>query len=349
VFMSELRQDPTTYDWIVIAKDRAKRPHQFTGDQKAVAPNPEFRKQCPFCPGNEHMSPPAVMICGEDDNWRLRVVPNKFPALTPVGDVTRDERKIFRSCHGYGRHEVIVESPRHNDSIPFMHKGHVEELLHVYHARYHALKKDPNIKVIIIFKNHGENAGTSLDHPHSQIIASPIVPPFIRRKYEVATQYFDNTNRCIHHDIFAAELEMKERIVRQSRHFVVFHPFASHYPFETWIMPKKHGSSFGDSTEEEMADLADVLGDILKRLHIGLNNPDYNYVLHTAPVDDEHKRYYSWHIQIIPRLTLAAGFELGSGIHINIAVPEETADFMRQIPTHQHQPPGGREHSGAER
>ncbi|MDW7772881.1 MAG: YHS domain-containing protein [Desulfobulbaceae bacterium] len=116
--MSELRQDPTTYDWIVIARDRAKRSHQFTGDQKAVDPNPEFRKQCPFCPGDEHMSPPAVMICGEDDNWRLRVVSNKFPALTPVGDVTRDERKIFRSCHGYGRHEVIVESPRQNDSIP---------------------------------------------------------------------------------------------------------------------------------------------------------------------------------------------------------------------------------------
>lgn len=329
--MSELRQDPTTYDWIIIAKERARRPHEFKRKQTSDKSLPVLSEDCPFCPGNEHTTPEALDVYGDIDKWRIRVVPNKFPALRPEGDTRREEWKLFRKSQGYGRHEIVIETPLHNEFIPFMDDKHVEELIKAYRNRYHALRKDPKIKIIIIFKNHGEGAGTSLEHPHTQIVASPIVPPYIRRKYEVATQHFDNTGRCLHHDIQKAELEEGTRIVADTLHFVVLHPFASHYPFETWIMPKEHKSSFGNISDTEIKDIAVLLKEILLKIYVGLGNPDYNFVIHTAPVDDEHKSYYLWHIQIIPRLTLAAGFELGSGIYINVAIPEETSAFMKEF------------------
>lgn len=329
--MPELRQDPTTYDWIIIAKERAKRPNVFRKNNMLETSLPVYIKECPFCQGNEHKTPEAIDIYGTPDKWRIRVVPNKFPALTPEGDTKREEQRLFRKAHGYGRHEVVIETPLHNELIPFMNNEHVEELITVYRDRYHALKKDPNVKIIIIFKNHGERAGTSLEHPHTQIVASPVVPPYIRRKYEVTTQHFDNTGRCLHHDIQRVELEEGIRIVAHTKHFVVIHPFASRYPFETWIMPIEHKSSFGNITDDEVKDLAGVLKDALLKLYLSLKNPDYNFVIHTAPVDDEHKSYYLWHIQIIPRLTHIAGFELGSGIYINVAMPEETASFIREF------------------
>lgn len=327
--MSELRQDPTTFDWIIIARERAKRPHEFKRRDSNKKSPPAYSDDCPFCPGNEHRTPEAVAIYENPENWRIRVVPNKFAALTPDGDTKREEWKLFRKSHGYGRHEVVIETPLHNEFIPFMSDEHVEELIKAYRDRYHALKQDPNIKIIIIFKNHGQGAGTSLEHPHTQIVASPIVPPYIRSKYEVTTRHFDNTGRCLHHDIERIELEEGTRIVSDTQHFIGLHPFASHYPFETWIMPKIHKSSFGDISDDEIKDIARVLKEVLLKLFVSLENPDYNFIIHTAPVDDEHKSYYLWHIQIIPRLTQVAGFELGSGIYINIALPEETAIFMR--------------------
>lgn len=329
--MSELRQDPTTFNWIIIARERAKRPDEFKRNRKNKNPASNFSEFCPFCPGNEHMTPESLSIYGEQDKWRIRVIMNKFPALTPEGDTKRQERNLFRYAHGYGRHEVVIETPVHNEFIPFMSDEHVAELIRAYRDRYHELKKDSQIKIIIIFKNHGEEAGTSLEHPHTQIVASPVVPPYIRRRYEVATQHFDNTGRCLHHDIQKFELEEGTRIVIENSNFVVLHPFASRYPFETWIIPKIHKSSFGDINDEEIRDLSRVLKEVLLKLYISLENPDYNFVIHTAPVDDEHKSYYLWHIQIIPRLTDIAGFELGSGIYINTAIPEETAAFVRDF------------------
>lgn len=329
--MSELRQDPTTFDWIIIARERAKRPHELRKNHLHRPPPPALSRECPFCPGNEGLAPDPVALYGKPDAWRIRVVPNKFPALTPVGDTTREERNLFRWAPGYGRHEVVIETPEHNRFIPFMPVDQVREVIAAFRDRYLALRADPKIKVIIIFKNHGLGAGTSLEHPHSQIVASPVVPPYIRRKHEVATQHFDNTGRCLHHDLQRAELEEGTRVLDETSHFVVIHPFASHYPFETWIMPKLHKSSFGNISEEEIDDLAVVLREVLLKLSMSLEDPDYNLVIHTAPADDEHKSYYLWHIQLIPRLTQVAGFELGSGIYINVAVPEETAAFMRDF------------------
>ena len=329
--MSELRQDPTTFDWIIMAKERAKRPDQFKKDKADKGPLPAHNKLCPFCLGNEGLTPEAEAVYGDAVKWNIRVIPNKFAALIPVGDTVRVETKLFRKTHGYGRHEVVIETPVHNEFIPFMADGHVEDLIKAYRDRYHALKKDRNIKTIIIFKNHGEEAGTSLEHPHTQIVASPIVPPLIRRIYEVTTQHFDNTGRSLHLEYLHLEMEEGTRVVESTKHFTAIHPFASHYPFETWIMPKVHKASFGDISEEEVKDFACILKSTLTKLYAGLGNPDYNFVIHTAPVDDEHKSYYLWHMQIMPRLTKAAGFELGSGIYMNIALPEETAAFMREL------------------
>lgn len=329
--MSELRQDPTTFDWVIIARERTKRPQDFIKKGVHKKPIPSYSEDCPFCPGNEDRTPEAEAVFGSPDKWRIRVVPNRFAALTPVGDTTREEVKLFRKSQGYGRHEVVIETPLHNTCIALMPDERVEELIRAYKNRYHELKKDPNIKVIIIFKNHGEAAGTSLAHPHTQIVASPIVPPFIRRRYEIATQHFDNTGRCLYCDILYDEVEAGERVVEETEYFVALHPFASHYPFETWIMPKLHSSSFGKIVDMEIKDLAGILKTVLLKIHRCLENPDFNLIIHTTPVDDEHKTYYLWHIQIIPRLTLVAGFELGSGIFINTALPEETAAFMREF------------------
>lgn len=329
--MSELRQDPTTFDWVIIARERAKRPHEFIKHAATKASLPEYSKECPFCPGNEGRTPEPSAVYGQPENWKIRVVPNKFAALTPEGDMRRDQWKLFRKSQGYGRHEVIIETPVHNRYIPFMEDDEVEELLKVYRDRYHELKKDPHVKVIIIFKNHGEAAGTSLEHPHTQIVASPVVPPFIRRRFEIATQHYDNTGHCLYCDLLYDEFETGVRIIRDNKFFAALHPFASRYPFETWIMPKMHSSSFGKIADIEITDLAHLLKEVLMKLYVSLENPDYNLIIHTSPVDDEHKTYYLWHIQIIPRLTLAAGFELGSGIYINVAVPEETANFMRDV------------------
>ncbi len=329
--MSELRQDPTTYDWVIIAKERAKRPHEFKRGNTVKSLLPDRSEECPFCPGNEDRTPTAEAVYGAPDNWRIRVVPNKFAALTPIGDTKREERNLFRKIQGYGRHEIIIENPLHNKPIAFLSDEHVEEIIKVYRDRYLALKEDPNVKIIIIFKNHGEAAGTSLEHPHTQIVASPVVPPFIRRRYEIATQHFDNTGRCLYCDLLLSEVEAGERIIKATDYFVALHPFASHYPFETWIMPKVHSSSFGKIVDLEIKELSRLLKEILLKLYLSLEDPDFNLIIHTAPVDDEHKIYYLWHIQIIPRLTLAAGFELGSGIYINTAMPEETAVFMREF------------------
>ncbi|MEC4684326.1 MAG: galactose-1-phosphate uridylyltransferase [Nitrospirota bacterium] len=329
--MSELRQDPTTNDWVIIAKERAKRPHEFKKDNITRPYFPAHSESCPFCPGNEHRTPEAKVVYGEPGKWKTRVVPNKFAALTHEGNAVREEWKLFRKSPGYGNHEVIIETPRHDNFIPFMNDIDVEGLIRVYRDRYHALKKDPAIRTVIILKNHGRGAGTSLEHPHSQVVASPIVPPFVRRRYEIAIQHYDNTGRCIYCDLRENELEASERIVAETDYFVVIHPFASRYPFETWLMPKVHNSSFGNISDEEIKDLSRVLKDVLMKLYASLENPDYNLVIHTAPVDDEHKSYFLWHIQIIPRLTLAAGFELGSGISINVALPEETAAFIRDF------------------
>ncbi len=335
--MSEFRQDPVTKQWVIIATERAKRPHDFLRPP-VQASLPSFKEDCPFCPGNEAMTPPETLAyrTGGQPNgpgWWIRAFPNKFAAVSPMGSLTRQQEEgLFRKMDGVGQHEVIIETPQHNLFIPLMEDKQVQEVILAYRERYLALREDPRFKIIIIFKNHGRAAGTSLEHPHSQLVAMPIVPLTIRFRFEKAAGHYDDIGTCVYCDMLQEGLRVKKRIVLETDRFVVFHPFASRAPFETWIIPKEHQASFGSITPEDARKFAKVLKIVLGKFYRGLNNPDYNYILQTAPIKDEHEDYFHWHLQILPRLVTPAGFELGTGMFINTALPEETAEFMKSIP-----------------
>ncbi|MFA6431093.1 MAG: galactose-1-phosphate uridylyltransferase [Candidatus Margulisiibacteriota bacterium] len=337
--MPELRQNPATRDWVVIATERAKRPEQFTTgksiSQEALIENEET---CPFCLGNESKTPPEILSyrpAGTEPNtpgWWLRIIPNMYPALVIDGKAQR--RKIedyFLSMNGIGNHEVLIESPNHSQTIATMEQRQVEEIFLAYRERYISLAKDPNFEMITIFRNHGINAGTSIRHPHSQIIAAPIVPQNIRQVVEEAMRYFDDKGTCVYCDMIASEVKLKERVVSQSENFVVIQPFASRSPFETWVLPKEHGSTYDEISPEACKELAFVMRTTLAKLYKGLNNPDYNYVIVSSPCHERKLEYYHWYIKIVPRISHAAGFELGSGIYINTVVPEEAAKFLSDI------------------
>jgi UDPglucose--hexose-1-phosphate uridylyltransferase len=333
--MPELRQDPTTKEWVVIANERAKRPEQF-GKRLQREPGTEpTTSSCPFCPGNEDLTPKEILALrsagGENTpGWRIRVVPNRFAAFLPgTNSQYRNEGPLFHAKGAIGSHEVIIETPHHNRNIALMDTNEIAELLDVFRQRYETLRKDQNVKLILLFRNHGPTAGTSLPHPHSQLVAMPIIPAHIRRKYEVAIEHFDDTGRCLYCDVEEEERSAAKRVVFETAGLLVFHPFASQVPFETWIIPKRHEPCFARITAEERRDLADTLRRVLRILHDTLGNPDFNLIFHTAPIEDEDKPYFLWHVEIRPRLTTAAGFEIGTGIYINTAVPEETALFFR--------------------
>jgi UDPglucose--hexose-1-phosphate uridylyltransferase len=330
--MSEIRQDPTTKEWVIIARERAKRPHDFIHRQSKPE-LPAYSPTCPFCPGNEAMTPPeSFALRDKDKKWRIRVFANHFPALTPGGSTERrEEDGFFLDMDGIGVHEVIVESPEHNTALALADDSRIEDVLLTYQKRYIAFGETPFIKLIIIFKNNGPSAGTSLEHPHSQLVATPIVPRHTRIRHQIAAQYYDDTGRSLYSEIVNHELKAGKRIVIDTKKFVVFHPFASHSPFETWIMPRTCQASFRNVSPDDLSTLAHVFRITLLKLYRGLNNPDYNFIIDTAPIGDENKDYYLWHIRIIPRLTEVAGFEIGTGIYINTALPEETAQFMREF------------------
>jgi UDPglucose--hexose-1-phosphate uridylyltransferase len=327
--MSEFRQDPTTREWVLLAPERAARPDDFAQHEPQAIP--EWDPNCPFCPGNEQRTPEEETFrIATGGGWQVRVVANKYPALTSAGSLDRRHQgALFTAMDGVGTHEVIIETPHHNRPLAEMELAEVKAVLVAYRQRYNAVRHDPRLKLILIFRNQGERAGTSLVHPHSQLIATPLVPPPIRRKHAVAREYYDDTARCIYCDLRQAEVDAGERLVWQSEHFTVLQPFAPQAAYETWILPNRHVPAYGDVADEEIADLSVVLRNTLRTLTAQVPHLAFNCVIQTAPVGEAHLNYYLWHIQIIPRLATAAGFELGSGIPISTALPEETARLLR--------------------
>lgn len=326
--MPELRQDPTTKDWVVIASERARRPEQFKREPPSVNLP---ATPCPFCPGNEHLTPPTIAELRGETSWKVRVIANKFAAFQPDALHHARRHNFFNSQDAYGHHEVVIETPEHGTSLGQMDVAGVRAVLRMYHERHLALRDDLRVKLVLAFRNHGVSAGASLAHPHSQIIGTPIIPPGIRRKYEVAIRHFDDTQECIYCAVRDEELRDGRRLILESRFLTVIHPFASQVPFETWIVPKRHNSSFANAEGNELDDLALVLRTVLGAMHQSLGNPDYNLIVHTAPVEDAHKPYFLWHVEIRPRFAIPAGFELGTGVFINTAVPEETAEYFRPL------------------
>jgi UDPglucose--hexose-1-phosphate uridylyltransferase len=329
--MSELRYNLISREWIIIATERAKRPKDFIKAKKEKVELPEYKENCPFCPGNENQTPIETFRIKDIKDWKLRSVYNKFGAVSNEIKQQRINNGLYNSMNGFGVHEVIIEHPHHNTCIALMNNAEVEDIIRAYKARYNEVAAISGIECIVIFKNHGPSAGTSLEHPHSQLIATPVVPPQIRGRLEQAIHFFDFTGRCVFCAILESELKEKKRIVLETEKFVAFSPYASVSPFQIWIFPRRHFASFGDINEGEIGDLAKNLKTVLSKLYYGLDNPDFNYTIRSIPVKERGGEYFHWYLSIIPRLTQPAGFELGSGMFINTALPEESAEFLRQI------------------
>ena len=329
--MSELRQNIITRDWVIIAPERAKRPHEYGIGVQSKLTIPTYRPACPFCLGNEANTGEETLRWSDDRGWQVRAVLNKYSALASLGERVRHTQGLHRSISGVGAHEVIIEHPRHDMTTALLEITDVAHIIRVYQQRYLHFKSDPRVEAIIIFKNHGKGAGTSLEHPHSQIAAIPVVPSQFRSRIADAIRHFDDQGDCVFCETLADELASGERIIFENPNFVAFIPYAALSPFHIWIFPRYHSSCFEQISEPEIMGLAEALQVVLAKLYYGLDNPDYNYTIRSLPSKQEQTPYFHWYISIIPRITQTAGFEMGSGMYINASQPEESAKYLRSI------------------
>jgi UDPglucose--hexose-1-phosphate uridylyltransferase len=332
--MPELRQNFSTKEWVIIATERARRPEELAAHRPEQAV-PGFVETCPFCPGNEDKTPPEIMRVPANGGGpgSVRVIPNKFAALSSDVQPTRDLQHFRRRINGFGFHEVIIDSPDHSRYMAQLPDAHVASILGVYKERYNELSMDPRVNHITIFKNHGADAGASLQHPHSQLIATPVIPSQVRQRLHEALCHYDDAGECMFCHMVEREVEEKTRIVLKSQFFVAMEVFASATPFATHIFPLRHMASFGEISAAEIPDLALILRILLAKIYVGLNNPDLNFTIRSGPSDYVGARHFHWYVSVIPRLTRVAGFELGSGMFINTVLPEAAAEFLRNAST----------------
>jgi UDPglucose--hexose-1-phosphate uridylyltransferase len=330
--MTELRKDPIVGRWVIISTERAKRPQEFPQE-------PAVRRGgvCPLCPGSERMTPPEILAYREsggynDPNWTLRVVSNKFPALGIEGELGKAADGIYDRMNGIGAHEIVIETERHDIDLFALPERRFQDVLWAFRDRLLDLKKDRRFKSVIIFKNHGAAAGASLSHSHSQLIALPVVPKRVMEEMTGCREYYRFRDRCVFCDIVVQEMEQKARIVEESGEFLAFAPYAPRFPFETWIVPKSHQCAYEMIGEEQARALAAVFRRTLRRLNLALENPPFNFIIHSAPFQEGAADFYHWHVEIMPKLTKVAGFEWGSGFYINPTPPEESAKYMRELP-----------------
>ena len=335
--MPELRKDPVIGQWVIIASERRKRPRDFG----AMGRNPVFDQAvCPFCPGKEDHTPPEIYgyrsNSSEPDTpgWSIRVIPNKFPALQREGILHRETGGLYHKMGGIGAHEVIIETPDHMLTVSNMTEEKLKDVLLCYKDRIQVLRKDKRFQYILIFKNEGEVAGASLAHPHSQLIALPIVPSNVIEKIQGARRYYKDNNRCVYCDIVRNEVEFRNRLITENDHYVGIAPYASRFPFESLILSKNHHAHFEDSGDEEIESLSRILREVLRRLDKALDRAAYNFLVHSLPFNTMKWRRdgvsYHWHLEIVPRLIHVAGFEWGSGIYINPTPPEEAARILQE-------------------
>jgi len=338
--MSELRQNIATKEWVIIATERAKRPNTYaeSSEHSPTADRDPYDPNCPFCPGNEELDLEVERIPTSGTPWQVRAVLNRYPALHQDKMLARTFDGVQRWLTGVGHHEVVAEHPVHNTTLALMNPAEVALVLEMFYNRGWGIQNDSRVEQIIYFKNHGERAGASLMHPHNQIVGLPVVPNNIRQRIEEARRYFDDTGDCVYCMMMNDEVNRQERLIVTSEYFVAFVLFASPSPFHIWIIPRRHGVSFLYTDREDRADLARVLRDVTRRLYIGLRDPAYNLVIRSAPVKELNSDYLHWYIEVIPRLSRVAGFELGSGISINPTLPKECARFLRDLEIDVEQP-----------
>jgi UDPglucose--hexose-1-phosphate uridylyltransferase len=320
-----------TERWVIIATDRVRRPSDFFREPVELTPG----RICPFCTGYETKTPPEVLAVrngsgANQPGWSLRVVPNKFPVLGIEGALNRQGEGMFDKMDGVGAHEVVIETSVHTDTMATMPEKQLQSVLWAFRERILDLKKDKRLRYILLFKNYGSAAGATLEHPHSQLIALPVVPKRVQEEIDGAKSYFAFKERCIFCDMIRQESKDGTRVVTETDRFIVLEPWAARFPFETWILPRWHQSHFEEQSETDLQNLAWVLRSTLRKLDRVLERTPYNFVIHTAPVQESPNEHFHWHIELMPKLTKVAGFEWGTGFYTNPTPPEESAKFLRE-------------------
>jgi UDPglucose--hexose-1-phosphate uridylyltransferase len=319
--------------WVIISTDRQKRPNDFVFERARII----GREHCPFCPGHEALTPPEIMAYRQDGSapnkpgWDVRVVPNKFPALQVEGTLDREGEGMFDRMNGIGAHEVIIETPDHDRTLASMSEPEIVRVLSAYRDRMQDLKRDFRLRYILIFKNHGAAAGATLEHTHSQLIALPIVPDFVREELDGARRHFAMKERCVFCDIVRQDTRDGRRVILENADIVALAPYAPRFAFETWLLPKRHGARFEEAPRHEYEGLARVIKAVLQRIDRALESPSYNLILHTSPFSEDASDFYHWHLELMPKLTKVAGFEWGTGFYINPTSPEEAARVLRAV------------------
>lgn len=330
--MPELRKDPVLGRWIIIATERSKRPTDFVVE--------EFKTTggfCPLCPGNEKTTPREVLVYGREpgmpansSGWQLRVVPNKYPALVIEGDLEKHGEGLYDRMNGIGAHEVVIESPRHEDCFTFLPHDQMFLVFRAFRNRIRDLGRDNRFRYVMVFKNYGRAAGASLEHSHSQLVALPILPRMVISELDGSLSYFKYKDRCVFCDIVRQEAQQDTRVVCQNDYFVTLTPFAPRSPFEMWVLPRHHSSSYSDQDDQSLSALVDIFSETMRRLDACISNVPYNFVLHTQPLGSPPLEYYHWHFEIVPKLTSIAGFEWGTGFYINPMPPEDACRYLRE-------------------
>lgn len=337
---NELRKDYLLNRWVVIATERCRRPTDF------ARPTPKTAKTCicPLCVGNENMTPPAIMLYLKENgkitksqdphtgdrpqNWLIRDIPNLYPAFTPPKHHSQQVVTGDDCCFAVGHHEVLVESPVHEENLADVKLPQLELLINAYIERFKELSAKPYVEYVSIFRNYRCEAGASLSHPHSQIIATPIVPVNIQGELQASREFHEKHGKCVFCEILEKE-RSGPRLVLENEGFVVFAPYASIYPLEFWIVPKKHSPNILNLSETEVSSFARTLKNSLKALKDVVNDPPYNYGIHLSITEDDQD-YYHWHLEVYPKLAIWAGFEKSTGIYINTVPPEIAAESLRK-------------------
>ena len=336
--MPELRRDPLVGRWVVFSPERKQRPQDFHLQNGASLQEPGA-----FTWGNEHLTPPEVFSIRDEGTsangpgWQVRVVPNRFPALRIEGDLMPEGDGLYDRMNGIGAHEVIIETPESSIALEDQPVEAILGVLKAYRSRIVDLSRDSRFRSILVFKNVGPMAGASLQHAHSQLIALPAIPRMLQDRVTAAHTHYATKERNLFEDLLRAERKEGKRLVHENNGFVAFCPYASRFPFELCVIPKRQNPHFHNASDTELELAAEALKQILQRLSKGLGKPDFNLILHTAPLqrsaveEAQLEADFRWHIEILPRLSGIAGFEFGTGFFINSTLPEEAAQFLRSV------------------
>lgn len=322
--MAKLRQNIVTGEWVVISPERSRRPEDYVMASSAKSGAPA---DCPFCIKNNNAYLSSIK---EAETENVYVIANKYPAFTKADGIILEGDGFYQDTKSIGGHEVVIIKD-HELDIFSEGKDIINELIGVYLSRYKVYDNDPVVEYTMIIHNHGPEAAASIEHPHSQLFASSILPSYIEKELLGARKYFEENKKCVFCEMVKFEKEVNHRVVYENEEFIVFTFFASRFPFEMWVVPKKHNSKFEEIDEVIQAALADAMQNAFRKLNKSLNNPPFNYWIHTSPHHhDEAKDYYHWHVEIAPRVSKFGGYEMGSGVVIDVVSPEVAAEFLKK-------------------